>query len=183
MGRVSRWGAPIQPDGATCRQTVGNNRTTETVGKCEHWPNSLPAGDDGKEALPHWQLKAPRWAQHLGVNWRAFPFSFYPKLASAGQAPSVVPQLGQPGLGKRGTPARSPLPKLAARHEFLSLYLAVGGQVPQTPTQPPQSPPCFCLLYPFEPLPGYNSAFSLFARRQQKPSIVPHSFSQSANFY
>ena len=184
VGRVRRWGAPIQPDGATCRQTVGNNRTTETVGKCEHWPNSLSAGDDGKEALPHWQLKAPRWAEHLSVNWRAFPFSFYPKLASAGQAPSVVPQLGQPGLGKRGTPARSPLPKLAARHEFLSLYLAVGGgSGPSDISSAPQSPPCFCLLYPFEPLPGYNSAFSLFARRQHKPSTVPRSFSQSANFY
>lgn len=97
VGRVSRWGAPIQPDGATCRQTVGNNRTTETVGKCKYWPNSLSAGDDGKEALLHWQLTAPRWAEHLGVNWRAFPFSFYPKLASAGRAPSMVEQLGQPG--------------------------------------------------------------------------------------
>lgn len=52
VGRVSRWGAPIQPDGATCRQTVDDNRMTETVGRCKYWPNSLSAGEDGKEALP-----------------------------------------------------------------------------------------------------------------------------------
>ena len=109
---------------------------TETVGKCKYWPNSLSAGDDGKQALPHWQLTAPRWAEHLSVNWRAFPFSFYPKLASAGQAPSMVEQLGQPGWG-REAPLPAPSPRLAAGHELLSVYLAEWGQIPQPPLSPP----------------------------------------------
>ena len=91
-----------------------------------------------KRPFPRWQLTSLGRAPQRELE--SLPFSFYPKLAGAGQASSMEPQPRQPGLGQRVTPARPPrlpTPELAAGHELPSLDLAVVGQVPQNPPQPP----------------------------------------------
>lgn len=140
VGRVSRWGTPIQPDGATCRQTIDDNRMTETVGKCKYWPNSLSAGEDGTEALPPLAAHSTSLGRAPQCELESLPLLILPQVGKcrASSLHGTTARAAWAGEERHPWPPPGPpTPKLAAGHEFPSLDLAVVGQVPQTPPQPP----------------------------------------------
>lgn len=152
VGRVSRWGAPIQPDGATCR--VDDNRMTETVGRCKYRPNSLSAGEDGKEALPALAAHSTSLGRAPQCELESLPLLILPQVGGC-RASSLhgKPQLAQPGLGKRGTPARPPPP-----HPQAGCWARApvpgprtGGAGPSDPSSAPSPLPVSVLSAPLSP--------------------------------